>query len=76
MGAGFAVWGFTNALGPIASGALLGAGVFVLVRTDRDVKIVEGSRLLSGRGMEYNNESRELVLRADVVARFAPHEVE
>jgi lipopolysaccharide export system protein LptC len=47
-----------------------------LVRTDRDVKIVEGSRLLSGRGMEYNNESRELVLRADVVARFAPHEVE
>jgi MFS family permease len=30
VGAGFAVWGFTNALGPIASGALLGAGVFVL----------------------------------------------
>jgi hypothetical protein len=30
VGAGFAVWGFTNALGPLASGALLGAGVFVL----------------------------------------------
>jgi lipopolysaccharide export system protein LptC len=41
-----------------------------LVRTDREVKIVEGSRLLQGRGMEYNNESGELVLRADVTARF------
>jgi hypothetical protein len=30
VGAGFAVWGLTNALGPLASGALLGAGVFVL----------------------------------------------
>jgi len=43
-----------------------------LVRTDRLVKIVEGGRSLEGRGMEYNNESRELVLRADVVARFSP----
>ena len=42
-----------------------------LVRTDRPVKIVEGGRSLSGRGMEYNNESRELVLRSDVHARFA-----
>jgi lipopolysaccharide export system protein LptC len=41
-----------------------------LVRTDRDVKIVEGGRSLSGRGMEYNNESRELVLRANVQASF------
>jgi MFS family permease len=30
VGAGFAVWGFTNAIGPLASGALLGAGIFVL----------------------------------------------
>jgi MFS family permease len=30
VGSGFAVWGFTNALGPLASGALLGAGIFVL----------------------------------------------
>jgi MFS family permease len=30
VGSGFAVWGMTNALGPLASGALLGAGVFVL----------------------------------------------
>ena len=41
-----------------------------LVRTDRPVKIVEGSRSLSGRGMEYNNESRELKLAHDVEARF------
>jgi len=41
-----------------------------LVRTDREVKIVEGSRSLQGRGMEYNNLSRELVLRHDVTARF------
>jgi lipopolysaccharide export system protein LptC len=43
-----------------------------LVRTDRPVKIVEGGFSLSGRGMEYNNASRELVVRADVVARFGP----
>jgi lipopolysaccharide export system protein LptC len=43
-----------------------------LVRTDRPVKIVEGTRSLSGRGMEYDNLSRELVLRPDVVAVFAP----
>ena len=41
-----------------------------LVRSDREVKIVEGSRSLQGRGMEYNNESRELLLRHDVQARF------
>jgi lipopolysaccharide export system protein LptC len=45
-----------------------------LVRTDRHVNIVEGSRALSGRGMEYNNESRELVLRSEVVARFLANE--
>jgi lipopolysaccharide export system protein LptC len=47
-----------------------------LVRTDRAVKIVEGNRVLSGRGMEYNNVSRELHLRSEVVARFAPVEDE
>ena len=45
-----------------------------LVRSDREVKIVEGSRSLQGRGMEYNNESRELLLRHDVQARFNPLE--
>ena len=43
-----------------------------LVRTDRPVKIVEGNRSLSGRGMEYNNESRQFELHHDVVARFEP----
>lgn len=42
-----------------------------IVRTDREVTIVEGRRSISGRGMEYNHESRELVLRSDVTARFA-----
>ena len=41
-----------------------------LVRSDRAVKFVEGGRSLTGRGMEYNNESRELLLRHDVQARF------
>jgi lipopolysaccharide export system protein LptC len=41
-----------------------------LVRTDREVSIVEGRRSLSGRGLEYNNESRELLIRSDVTARF------
>jgi lipopolysaccharide export system protein LptC len=47
-----------------------------LVRSDRDVKFVEGGRSLQGRGMEYNNESRELHLRSNVVARFSTHESE
>jgi lipopolysaccharide export system protein LptC len=41
-----------------------------LVRSDRLVKFVEGNRSLTGRGMEYNNVSRELLLRHDVQARF------
>lgn len=47
-----------------------------LVRSDREVKFVEGGRLLQGRGMEYNNESREIHLRSNVVARFSAHELE
>ena len=43
-----------------------------ILRTDREVTIVEGPRSLSGRGMEYNNESREFVLHSDVTARFEP----
>ena len=43
-----------------------------IIRTDREVTIVEGRRSLSGRGMEYNNDSRELVLHSDVRARFEP----
>ena len=43
-----------------------------LVRTDRPVKIVEGASSLSGRGMEYDNRARSLVITSDVRARFAP----
>ena len=41
-----------------------------IVRTDRDVLITEGDRVLSGRGMEYHNESRQLFLRERVRGRF------
>jgi lipopolysaccharide export system protein LptC len=43
-----------------------------LVRTDREVTIVEDRRSLSGRGMEYNSESRVFTLLADVRGRFEP----
>jgi len=43
-----------------------------LVRTDREVTIVEDRSSLSGRGMEYNTESRQFTLNADVRGRFEP----
>jgi LPS export ABC transporter protein LptC len=43
-----------------------------LVRTDREVTIVEDTRSLSGRGMEYNSDSRVFTLMADVRGRFEP----
>ncbi len=43
-----------------------------VVRTDRDVVITEEDRTLSGRGMEYRNDSRELFLRERVRGRFEP----
>ena len=41
-----------------------------LVRTDREVSILEERRTLSGRGMEYHNASSEFILRNDVRATF------
>ena len=41
-----------------------------IVRTDREVHIVEGRRSLAGRGLEYNNDTRELLIRSDVTARY------
>jgi lipopolysaccharide export system protein LptC len=46
-----------------------------LVRTDREVEIVEDERRLSGRGMQYNNDSRLLELLANVRGRFEPKKV-
>lgn len=41
-----------------------------LVRTDREVTITEGGRSMVGRGMEYNNESHQLTLHAQVRGSF------
>ena len=43
-----------------------------VIRSDREVEISEVGRVLSGRGMEYYNDSRELFLRAQVRGRFEP----
>lgn len=43
-----------------------------VVRTDRDVLITEEDRVLSGRGMEYHNDSKELFLRERVRGRIEP----
>ncbi|MNC90613.1 Lipopolysaccharide export system protein LptC [compost metagenome] len=46
-----------------------GRSVFL---TDRDIVITEGDRVLSGRGMEYRNDTKELFLRERVRGRFEP----
>jgi lipopolysaccharide export system protein LptC len=43
-----------------------------LALTDREVLIEEDSRSLAGRGMEYNFESGQLLLRSEVRGRFLP----
>jgi lipopolysaccharide export system protein LptC len=43
-----------------------------LALTDREVTIVEERRSLTGRGMEYNNDTRQFTLHADVRGRFEP----
>jgi lipopolysaccharide export system protein LptC len=43
-----------------------------VVNTDRDVVITEEDRVLSGRGMEYHNDSNETFLRERVRGRFVP----
>jgi lipopolysaccharide export system protein LptC len=43
-----------------------------VVSTDRDVVITEDDRVLSGRGMEYHNNSQELFLRERVRGRYMP----
>lgn len=43
-----------------------------LVRTDRDVVVTEEDRVLSGRGMEYRNDTKELFLRENVRGRLEP----
>lgn len=43
-----------------------------LLLTDREVAITEGDRSLTGRGMEYDNATGELLLRHQVHGRFEP----
>jgi lipopolysaccharide export system protein LptC len=43
-----------------------------LVRTDREVVFQEPGRMLTGRGMEYFNESSELYLHSQVRAEIEP----
>jgi len=43
-----------------------------LVRTDQDVRIRQVDKELTGRGMEYNNETGEMALRERVRGRFDP----
>jgi lipopolysaccharide export system protein LptC len=43
-----------------------------VLRTDRNVVITEADRVLSGRGMEYNNDSGQFYLRERVRGRYRP----
>ena len=43
-----------------------------VMSTDREVVITEADRVLSGRGMEYHNNSNELFLRENVRGRYLP----
>ncbi|HEX5611310.1 MAG TPA: LPS export ABC transporter periplasmic protein LptC [Burkholderiales bacterium] len=47
-------------------------GARSLVRTDREVMVSEPGRALSGRGMEYHNETWQFFLRDQVRGRFEP----
>jgi len=47
-------------------------GARSLVRTDGEVTVSEPGRALSGRGMEYHNETWQLFLRERVRGRFEP----
>ena len=43
-----------------------------VLRTDAEVVITEGDRVLTGRGMEYNHDSRQFFLRERVRGRYLP----
>lgn len=43
-----------------------------LVRSDREVQITEPGRTVSARGMEYDNQARQLVLHAQVRGTYDP----
>jgi lipopolysaccharide export system protein LptC len=41
-----------------------------VISTDREVEITEVERVLTGRGMEYRNDSQELFLRERVRGQY------
>jgi LPS export ABC transporter protein LptC len=41
-----------------------------LARTDREVRVEERGRTLVGRGMEYDNRARQLLLQSQVRGSF------
>jgi LPS export ABC transporter protein LptC len=51
-------------------------GAKSLVRTDREVTVSEPERAISGRGMEYYNDTGQLYLRERVRGRFEPRKEE
>jgi lipopolysaccharide export system protein LptC len=51
-------------------------GAKSLVRTDREVTVSEPDRSISGRGMEYHNDTGQLYLRERVRGRFEPRKEE
>ena len=66
VGAGFSVWGLTNAVGPIVGGALLGAGIFA-------VPLLVGSVMYVCGGLAFGIGFRHLLARrAAAVTEVAP----
>ncbi len=51
-------------------------GAQSLVRTDREVTVTGQERTISGRGMEYHNDTGQLFLRERVRGRFEPRKEE
>jgi len=61
VGTGFAVWGTTNALGPLAAGVLIGAGVFA-------VPLLVGAAMYVCGGLVFGVGFRRLLARPLVAA--------
>jgi MFS family permease len=65
VGTGFAVWATTNALGPLAAGALIGAGVFTL-------PLLVGAVMYVCGGLTFGLGFRRLLARRPLAAVAVP----
>lgn len=61
VGIGFSVWGTTNALGPLAAGALIGAGAYAL-------PLLVGSAMYVCGGLVFGIGFRRILARRDALA--------